>query len=116
MILTLGDNIVNVTAFYADDVFWQLDNEILKIYHFTYNIKIEIKDGKIKVSSPSFSNITERRQSGSYVLATSNIDLSAFYSFLRKSKETHSFLEILTDLFNSHVSNIVKGLSSDSDW
>ena len=116
VISTFGDNIINVTGYYADDVFWIVENDIMKIYHFTYNIKFEIKDGKIKVCSPAFSNTTERRQSGSYVLGTSHVDLTVFYSFLRKSKDSNSSCTILTDLFNAHVSNIVKGLSSNSDW
>lgn len=116
VISTFGDNIINVTGYYADDVFWILENEIVKIYHFNYNIKIEIKEGKIKVGSPAFSNITERRQSGSYVLDRSHIDLTAFFSFLRKSKDSNTFCTILTDLFNSHVSKIVEGLSSNSNW
>lgn len=116
VISTLGDNIINVTGYYANDVFWNVENDIIKIYHFTYNIKIEIKDGKIKVCSPTFSNITERRQSGSYVLGTSHISLSDFFYSLRKSKDSVDFGIILTDLFNAHVSNIVKGLSSNSEW
>ena len=116
VISTFGDNIINVTGYYAKDVFWNEENEIIKIYHFNYNIKIEIKEGKIKIGSPAFSNITERRQSGSYVLDTSHIDLNDFFSFLRKSKDSSTFCTILTDLCNSHVSKIVEGLSSNSDW
>ena len=111
VISTLGDNIINLNA-YASDAFYI----IIKIYSFNYNIKIEIKEGKIKVCSPSFSNITERRQSGSYVTGSSTIGVGAMYLLLYETKQPVDFSKILIDKFNSHVSKIITGLSSNSDW
>jgi len=115
VISTLGDNIINLNA-YASDAFYIVGTEIIKIYSFNYNIKIEIKEGKIKVCSPSFSNITERRQSGSYVTGSSTISVGAMYLLLNETKQPVDFSKILIDKFNSHVSKIITGLSSNSDW
>ena len=114
VISTLGDNIINLNA-YASDYFWYESDEIIKIYSFNYNIKLEFKEGKIKVSSPSFSNITERRQSGSYVIGTSFIDVTKMYLLLYDIKR-FDYSQLLADKFNSHVSKIVEGLSPNSDW
>lgn len=114
VISTLGDNIINVTA-YASDAFIKPFGDTNMYYSFTYNIKIEIKDGKIKVDSPSFSNITERSVFMGQTLDISRIDTIKMYMelFLARAKGQAKDFE---NIFNSHITKIVSGLSSNSDW
>lgn len=115
VISTLGDNIINVTATSAFDI----ANDVgmfYQRYNFTYNIKIEVKDGKIKIDAPSFSNIN-RRDVGMLsrtVIDSRNMNASnLFADFLEaKAAPTAEFEE----LFNSHITKIVSGLSSSSEW
>lgn len=115
VISTLGDNIINVTGYYAKKTFWSSDGDATTYYNFNYNIKIEIKDGKIKVSAPTISNITGIREIGYYNAGSSNVDLGEFYTSIRL-RAPSDYQKIFEKLFNPHITNIVKGLSSDSDW
>ena len=83
-------------------------------YSFTYNIKIEVKDGKIKVDAPSFSNITAREVFMGQTLRNDYIDTSDLNYYLSKTIEQKQ--TEVADIFNSHISKIVSGLSSNSDW
>ena len=115
VISTLGDNIINVNA-YASDVFVKDEFISYKHYNLTYNIKIEIKAGKIKVDAPSFSKITER-----------DVPILPGNRATEKYIETHTLFGILSEageeyqtkveeIINSHITKIVSGLSSNSDW
>lgn len=115
VISTLGDNIININA-YASDVIVKDEFISFKHYSFIYNIKIEIKAGRIKVDAPSFSKITER-----------DVPLLPGNSATEKYIDTYTLYEELTkageqyqakaeEIFNSHISKIVSGLSSNSDW
>ena len=64
--------------------------------------------------SPSISNIIERIYVGFGNYKSSNIDLNKMYSLLHELKP--EFTKILEDKFNNHVSKIITGLSSNSDW
>lgn len=115
VVSTLGDNIINVTASSKLDVV----NDLIMVvqrYTFTYNIKIEIKDGKIKVDSPCFSNIN-RRDIGMVSRTTmdnKNQNTSDFFGDL--SKADKASIAEFEEVFNSHVTKIVSGLSSNMDW
>lgn len=110
VISTLGDNIINVTA-YASDAFQYLLANELHHYSFTYNIKIEIKDGKIKIESPSFSNIHVRKVFMGETFGTDYVN--GFYFELYRSKEQQQ--ENIENIINLHITKIVSGLSN-SDW
>jgi len=112
VISTLGDNIINVTA-YASDAFYYSFSDRLQYYSFTYNIKIEIKDGKIKIDSPSFSNMFEKITFMGQTIGTDYIDLKKFYWAISDAKELQQ--EKVEKIFNSHITNIISGLSN-SDW
>lgn len=111
-ISTLGDNIINVTA-HASDAFYYLFSERLQYYSFTYNIKIEIKDGKVKIDSPSFSKMFEKVTFMGQTIGTDYLDLKRFYWALNDAKEPQQ--EKVENIFNSHISKIISGLSN-SDW
>lgn len=113
VISTLGDNIINLNA-HESNACWYSTKDFVYDYNFNYNIKIEYKEGKIKVCSPSISNITERRYAGSGIYDYFTIDLNKMYSLLHELKP--EFTKILEDKFNNHVSKIITGLSSNSDW
>lgn len=113
VINTLGDNIVNVTA-YASDIFKHPFADGLNHYSFTYNIKFEIKDGKIKMDSPSFSNILEQRVFMGYTTDTKKLDTIDLFFELYYAKELEQAK--VEALFNSHITKIVSGLSTNSDW
>lgn len=113
VISTLGDNIINLNA-HEPKACWYSTEDFVYDYNFNYNIKIEYKEGKIKVCSPSLSNITERVYVGFGNYKTFDIDLNKMYSLLHKLNP--DFTKTLEDKFNSHVSKIVEGLSSNSDW
>lgn len=113
VISTLGDNIVNVTA-YASDVFKYPFANSLKHYSFTYNIKMEIKDGKVKIDTPSFSNILEQEVFMGQTIGTEYLDTKGLYMGLFFAKE-HEQAKV-ESLINSHITKIVSGLSSNSDW
>ncbi len=112
---TIGDNIINVNA-YASDVIVKDAFISFKYYSFIYNIKIEIKNGKVKVDAPSFSKITERDVP---ILPGNSatekyIDVYDLYAELSKAGEKYQAKA--EKIFNSHISIIVSGLSSKSDW
>lgn len=115
VISTIGDNIINVNA-YASDVLVKDEFISYKHYSFAYNIKIEIKAGKIKVEAPSFSNIIEKnvpimpgnRTTEKY------IDTQTLYEELTKAGEKYQVKA--EEIINSHIDKIVSGLSSNSDW
>ena len=113
VISTIGDHIINVTA-YAPNVFIVPFAGNNVYYSFTYNIKIEVKDGKIKVDAPSFSNITAREVFMGQTLRNDYIDTSDLNYYLSKTIEQKQ--TEVADIFNSHISKIVSGLSSNSDW
>ena len=113
VISTLGDNIINLNA-HEPKACWYSTKDFVYDYNFNFNIKIEYKEGKIKVCSPSFSNITERIYVGFGNYNSSNIDLNKMYSLLHKLNP--EFAKTLEDKFNNHVSKIISGLSSNSDW
>lgn len=116
VISTLGDNIINVNAYASNAI--DVLNDISLIttrYSFTYNIKIEVKDGKIKIDSPSFSNITKQELTftGS-TMNKKNLDTLLFFAELYEGKGPYQVP--VEDLINSHITKIVSGLSSSSDW
>ena len=114
VVSTLGDNIINATASSKLDIVNIA--MIVQRYTFTYNIKIEIKDGKIKIDSPCFSNIN-RRDIGMVSKTTmdnKNQNTSDFFNDLSKADKTT--MAEFEEVFNSHITNIVSGLSSNSDW
>ena len=117
VISTLGDNIINVNA-HTSNAF-EIHNINLplyfKRYSLTYNIKIEIKDGKIKVDSPAFSNIKEEEISAyNYSVSdTHYLDTLHLYAALYEKEEQQEKVEAL---INSRITKIVNGLSSNSDW
>ena len=111
-ISTLGDNIINVTAYVSDAFFYSFSDR-LQYYSFAYNIKIEIKDGKIKIDSPSFSNMFEKITFMGQTIGTDYIDLKKFYWAISDAKELQQ--EKIEKIFNSHITNIISGLSN-SDW
>ncbi len=117
VISTLGDNIINVNA-YTSNAF-EIHNINLplyfKRYSLTYNIKIEIKDGKIKVNTPTFSNIKEEEISAyNYSVSdTHYLDTQHLYAALYEKEEQQAKVEAL---INSHITKIITGLSSNSDW
>jgi hypothetical protein len=113
VISTLGDNIINLNA-HEPKACWYSTEDFVYDYNFNYNIKIECKEGKIKVCSPSISNIIERIYVGFGNYKSSNIDLNKMYSLLHKLKP--EFTQTLEDNFNSHITKIITGLSSNSDW
>ena len=115
VISTLGDNIINVTATGAFDIANDV-GMLYQRYNFTYNIKIEIKDGKIKIDSPSISNIN-RRDVGMLsrtVLDSKNMNASNLFADFLEAKAAP--IAEFEELFNSHITKIIGGLSSDSDW
>ena len=113
VISTLGDNIINVTA-YVSDVFQYPFASSLKHYSFTYNIKMEIKDGKVKLDTPSFSNILEQEVFMGQTIGTEYLDTKGLYMALFFAKELEQAK--VESLINSHITKIVSGLSSNSDW
>ena len=112
VISTIGDNLINVTA-YAPNVFIVPFAGNNVYYSFTYNIKIEIKDGKIKVDAPAFSNITAREVFMGETLRNDYIDTNDLYYKLSKTLEQKQ--EEVAYIFNSHITKIINGLSN-SDW
>ena len=114
VISTLGDNIINVNAYYSDVTI--KDVIYMKHYSFTYNIKIEIKDGKIKVDAPSFSKITELTVPIIPGNSTTEryIETPTLFGILTKAGEMYQ--APIEEIINSHISKIVSGLSSNSDW
>lgn len=111
VISTLGDNIINVTAYSSDAFQYLLANE-LRHYSFTYNIKIEIKDGKIKIDSPLFSNISVRIVFMGETVGTDYID-DFYFELYRAKKQLQQ--EKVENILNSHITKIISGLSN-SDW
>ena len=82
----------------------------MKHYSFTYNIKIEIKDGKIKVDAPSFSKITERTVPIIPGNSTTEryIETQTLFGILAKAGEMYQ--TPIEEITNSHISKIVSGL------
>lgn len=117
VISTLGDNIINVTA-YASDAFMRPFLDSFNHYSFTYNIKIEIKDGKIKIDSPSFSGIIKQNIFKGRTIDTDYVTTDKMYDDLYFSKEIDHLKEQekVENIINSHITKIVSGLSSNSDW
>ena len=113
VISTLGDNIINVTAYASDAFQHPYTSDSNSHYSFTYNIKIEIKDGKIKVESPSFSNLFEQTIYMGNTIGTDNLDPNEIYSELFIAKELEQAK--VEKIFNSHITKIISGLSN-SDW
>lgn len=112
---TIGDNIINVNA-YASDVIVKDAFISFKYYSFIYNIKIEIKNGKVKVDAPSFSKITER----DVPILPGNSDTEKYIDvydlYAELSKAGEKYQAKAEKIINSHISIIVSGLSSKSDW
>lgn len=113
VVSTLGDNIINVTA-NAPKACMRDVNIGTNVCSFTYNIKIEIKDGRIRVESPSFSNIKLIFVPYFGNSEPKSISTLELYDEILKSPESQQ--ANVRDLFNLHITNIVNGLSSNSDW
>lgn len=115
VISTLGDNIINVNG-YAQDAFQKPFAGNIQYFSFNYNIKIEIKDGKIKLDAPTFSNVKRKEiYQGYYTLDTRYVTAEDMLSDLKLfCDETQQ--EKMAALFNAHINKIVAGLSSNSDW
>lgn len=112
VISTLGDNLINVTG-HSKDVFTVPFGDNNLYYSFTYNISIEIKNGKIKVNAPTFSNITEREVFNGESLRIDLIDSEDLYFELSRALAREQ--SDVADIFNIHITKIVEGLST-SDW
>lgn len=113
VISTLGDNIINVNG-YKQDAFAKPFAGHTQYFSFYYNIKIEIKDGKIKVDSPNFSSITRREVFRGYTTDTRYVEE---YSMLGDLEICDKVQQLkVASLFNAHIDKIVAGLSSSSDW
>ena len=113
VISTLGDNIINVNG-YASDAFVTDAVMSYKHYSFSYNIKIEVKDGKIKIDTPSFSRINERDVPLLGNASENYIDTYSLFNELSKAGEQYQAK--VENIFNAHITKIISGLSSDSDW
>ena len=113
VISTLGDNIINVNGF-ASDAFVTDAVISFKHYSFTYNIKIEVKDGKIKIESPSFSKIIERDVPLIGSATDKYIDTSSLFKELSKAGDQYQAK--VEEIINTHITKIISGLSSNSDW
>lgn len=113
VISTIGNNIINVNGYARNAFIGQFAGNNV-YFSFNYNIKIEIKDSKIKVDSPTFSNITKREVYMGETLGIDYIDTDELYFQLyyvkNKVVEEH-----VADIFNSHITKIVEGLTN-SDW
>lgn len=115
-ISTLGDYIINVTG-YASDAFKYIRLDNIQRYSFTFNIKIEIKDGKLRIDSPSFSSIIKKTSFMGQIINTDYITANDMYADLMFAKDlNHSNEQVnIENIINSHITKIVNGLSS-SDW
>lgn len=113
VISTLGDNIINVNA-YTQDAFGKPFAGNTQYYSFYYNIKIEIKDGKIKVDSPSFSSITRKEICRGYIIDTRTVEEYSMLGDLELCDKAQQ--QKVIALFNAHIDKIVAGLASNSDW
>lgn len=113
VISTLGDNIINVNPHVSDAFQKSYGGNFLWLYSFLYNIKIEIKEGKIKVDSPTFSNITKKEVFMEQMTGTEYITEKDMYSELYYAKEIQQAK--VEALINCHITQIVSGLSN-SDW
>lgn len=113
VISTLGDNIINVNG-YAQDAFAKPFAGNTQYFSFTYNIKIEIKDGKIKMDSPNFSNITRKEICRGYTIDTRYVEDYSMLGALELCDIVQQ--QSVAAIFNAHIDKIVAGLSSNSDW
>lgn len=113
VISTLGDNIINVNGF-AQNVFEKPFAGNTQYFSFSYNIRIEIKDGKIKLDAPNFSGITRREVYNGYTIDTRTVNEMDMLGDLASSDEAQQLK--VTALFNAHINKIITGLSSSSDW
>lgn len=113
VISTLGDNIINVNG-YTQDAFGKPFAGNTQYFSFNYNVKIEIKDGKIKVDSPNFSNITRKEVCRGYTIDTRYVEEYSMLGDLELCDKAQQLN--VTAIFNAHINKIVAGLSSNSDW
>ena len=113
VISTLGDNIINVNG-YAQDAFQKPFAGNTQYFSFSYNIKIEIKDGKIKVDSPNFSTIIRKEVCNGYTTDTRYVEEYDMLGDLELCDKAQQLK--VAALINAHIDNIVAGLSSNSDW
>ena len=87
---------------------------INSLFYFSYNIKIEIKDGKIKVDSPNFSTIIRKEVCNGYTTDTRYVEEYDMLGDLELCDKAQQLK--VAALINAHIDNIVAGLSSNSDW
>lgn len=113
VISTIGDNIINVNGYARNAFVGQFAGNNV-YFSFNYNIKIEIKDSKIKVDAPTFSNITKREVYEGETLGIDYIDTDDLYFQLSLVKNK-LIEEQVADIFNSHITKIVEGLTN-SNW
>lgn len=113
VISTLGDYIINVNG-YAQDAFEKPFAGNTQYFSFNYNIKIEIKEGKIKVDSPNFSGITRKEVYRGYTIDTRYVEEYSMLGDLELCDKAQQ--QKVAALLNAHINKIVAGLSSSSDW
>lgn len=115
VISTVGDNIIMVNA-YDGTGFTEYETSNGRSYStsytYSYSLKIEIKDGKIKVNSPSFSNLQPVLHYLGKDKPLSTYGETEFYESLKKAKAEYKVEAIM----NGYIKKIVDGLSKNDDW
>lgn len=115
VISTVGDNIVMVNSYDATG-YTEYTNENGRSYStsytYAYSLKIEVKDGKIRVNSPSFSQLKPVLHYLGKVKTLSTYGEAEFYDTLHKAKAEYK----VENLINSYITKLVQGLSTSDDW
>ena len=115
VISTVGENIVMVNA-YDGTGFTKRETRNGKpsstSYTYSYSIKIEIKDGKIKINSPSFSNLKATLHYLGQDRFLGTYDEESFYYAMKEANAENK----VESLMNSYIDKIVSGLSKNDDW
>ena len=115
VISTVGDNIVMVNA-YDGTGFIEYGTSNGRSYYtsytYSYSLKIEIKNGKIKVNSPSFYNLQPVLHYLGKEKPLSTYGETEFYESLKKA---NAELKVET-IMNGYIKNIVDGLLKNDEW
>ena len=116
VITTVGDNIIMVNAHDANGFSESGINEYgdayTNSYTYSYSLKIETKDGRLRINSPSFSKLI-----GTFHFLGKDRPLGIFgeeefYKQLKKCKAETK----VENLINTYINKLVEGLANNDDW
>lgn len=109
---SVGENVIMINS-YADKCFTYCGKKgDLTHYSFNYSIKIEVRDGRLRVDAPSFSNFM-----GEFNYLGITKDMGPFgESFFWWAVGEAKAQTKIEDLANVYITKLVNGSSSNEEW